>query len=87
MTSTPENDFPKTTRTPAFCRHGRPSQAENFDDPGDTKIVWLCAWGTSISGGAALIDAPPWVQRETLAGHMMRPGDCAGCAAWEKRDV
>jgi hypothetical protein len=81
------SDQSKTTRTPAFCRHGRPSQAENIDDPADTKIMWLCAWASTLDGRSLLMGAPPWVGREAMAGHMMKPGDCAWCSKWDARDV
>lgn len=43
-------------------------------------IVKLCAWGDSAP--QQLMDAPRWLQRNALSGHLWRDGDCEGCPAF-----
>lgn len=40
----------------------------------------LCAWAIyHPASPAALAEAPRWMAREALTGHLWRPGDCVGC--------
>lgn len=45
---------------------------------------FLCAWAQfHPDAPVKLIDAPPWLQRNALAGHLMQDGDCAICPLFE----
>ena len=50
-------------------------------DPADMPPgLRLCTWADdSAAGIKALTDAPRWLQREALSGHLWREGDCEGC--------
>jgi hypothetical protein len=50
--------------------------------------VFLCSWADeSPESATKLLDVPVWLSREALGGHLMRPGDCAKCAAYKKRQT
>lgn len=45
----------------------------------------LCAWAESAP--IQLVDVPRWLQRNALAGHLLRyPTDCEGCPCFTPRD-
>lgn len=44
----------------------------------------LCSWADDDPDGvAALAKAPRWMQRNALAGHLWREGDCDGCPCYK----
>ncbi len=66
------------------CRHlEQSSEAYEIGDD-DTQrpcIVHLCAWADNEP--EKLVNAPRWLQRNSLSGHLLRyPDDCMGCPAF-----
>lgn len=50
--------------------------------------AFLCTWAdNSPEGVKVLAFAPRWLQREALAGHLMRSGDCTGCRCFKARET
>lgn len=46
----------------------------------------LCTWADDDPDGvAALSKAPRWLQRNALAGHLWKRGDCDGCPCYRPR--
>jgi hypothetical protein len=45
----------------------------------------LCAWAIyAPAATAALTDAPDWMARNAMAGHLWRDGDCDRCPCFER---
>ncbi len=67
------------------CRHlTRSEEVYVVTDAGPVRsshVVLLCAWADNEP--AKLVDTPRWVQRNALAGHLYREGDCAGCPCFD----
>lgn len=66
------------------CRHlNKAEEAFRLDAAGrETPItVYLCAWADNEP--AVLVNAPRWMQRNSLSGHLLKyPDDCIGCPAY-----
>lgn len=46
--------------------------------------VLLCNWAEfAPEAQPKLIDTPPWLQRNSLAGHLMRDTDCQTCPCFK----
>lgn len=79
-----------TETTAAMCEHGIATEAVRVGMDGRERsgfTHWLCGWGDSAAGVAALTGAPRWMQRNVLAGHLMGSGDCAGCPAFRAKEA
>lgn len=70
------------------CRYcWRSPEAYHGTGPHDLTptTVYCCTWAdNSPAGVAALTNAPRWLQRNALPGHLMREGDCIACPAREE---
>lgn len=69
------------------CRYARRSEeAYMIREDGERVRVegpMLCAWAED-GAPAQLLKVPRWLQREALAGHLLRyPDDCSGCPCHE----
>lgn len=73
------------------CRYlTRPAEAYQLGAGADpsknvamTSPVRLCAWaGEADEAVTKLEGAPIWLQRNAMAGHLWRDGDCERCAAY-----
>lgn len=48
--------------------------------------VLLCTWAEyAPEAQDKLIDTPPWLQHNALAGHLMRPRDCETCPCFKAK--
>lgn len=64
----------------AKCRHLVASEEAYRIEPDGRETpatVPLCAWADSAP--PQLLNAPRWMQRNALGGHLWRDGDCEGC--------
>ncbi|WP_332763959.1 hypothetical protein [Phenylobacterium sp.] len=69
-----------TASTEAYVVHPGGQHERVTDPPRD-----LCAWAQFHPASAEkLTDTPPWLQRNALAGHLMRAADCATCPCFER---
>lgn len=75
------------------CRYATaPEEMWAGTGPHDVKRVkeperFLCAWAHyHPTSPEKLTDTPPWLQRNALAGHLMREGDCERCPCFERGD-
>lgn len=75
----------------ALCRYLAKSDEEYVIDergreafvPVERRDYSLCTWADdSPEGVAALTNAPRWLQRNALGGHLWRPGDCENCPGY-----
>jgi len=46
---------------------------------------FLCSWANfHPDAPAKLVDTPPWLQNNAMAGHLMRKGDCDKCPCFDR---
>ena len=44
----------------------------------------LCTWASyHVTAPDKLVNTPPWLARNAMAGHLMRQGDCDKCCCYE----
>lgn len=47
----------------------------------------MCTWALYHPDAVdKLTNVPPWLSRNALAGHLMRPADCESCPLFEEGD-
>lgn len=66
-------------------------QRSKLGVPGWQKVAepdrFLCSWATFHEESVEkLSNTPPWLQRNALAGHLMRKDDCASCPCYSPGD-
>lgn len=65
---------------PEECFEVRGDRTERVAQP----ERFLCAWAEfHPDAPAKLVDTPPWLSRNAIAGAWMRAGDCAHCVAYQ----
>lgn len=74
----------------SICRYAqRSEEAYRVDMNGhrwEVEGPMLCAWGMDAAPDK-LIDVPRWLQRNALAGHLLKyPEDCDGCPCRSVKD-
>jgi hypothetical protein len=73
-----------------LCRYAH--RSEEAYEQGSNEHRWrpvegpmLCAWAMDAAPDK-LVNVPRWLQRNALAGHLLRyPDDCMGCPCYEAR--
>lgn len=75
-----------------YCRYATaPAEMWRDSNRGWVKVEEperdMCSWATFHPESAEkLSNTPPWLQRNAIAGHLMRKGDCEKCPLFERGD-